>query len=142
MIAYKCCASLKAHSNIFVRNINQIKNFYKLNYIKMVKQQYYQTNVDRYMTEYRMRTPYATPTQMNRSTPNQVSARSIRRHSAHERSHLRHNPTDPFYYSEGRIEKNIPKKKSYQQEKQIITNNHYHETVTTSPTKSSCCTIL
>jgi len=112
----------------------------------MVKRQYDQTNVDRYMIEYRMRTPYATPTPMNRFTTNPVSARSTRQHTAHERSHSRHNPTYPSYHSEGRIDKNknTRKKSSHQEENQFKTNNHYHETtVTTSPKQtSSCCTIL
>ena len=108
----------------------------------MVKQQYRQTDVDRYMIEYKMRTPFATPTQMSRSPVNPVSARSTRRHAAHERSHLRHNPPEPFYRSEGRIDKNTRNKQSSPQETQIKTNNHYHGTIETNPKKSSCCTIL
>jgi hypothetical protein len=107
----------------------------------MGKRRYY-TNVDRYMTEYKMRTPYATPTKINRLISNQPSARSIQQHSAHERSHLKHNSPDAFYHSEGRIDKNSRTKKDHQEHTQIETNNYHHETVSTTPQKSSCCTIL
>jgi hypothetical protein len=100
----------------------------------MVKQQPY-TSVDRYMHEYRMRTRYATPTKLNRSTPDQQSARSPRRHAAHERSHLKTDPPPAFYHNEGRIAKS-PRVKKVPQEQT------YYQPVSTKPEKSSCCTIL
>jgi hypothetical protein len=111
----------------------------------MVKRQPY-TNVDRYMEEYRMRTPFATPTPVNRSIPDKRSARSTKQHAAHERSHLRHNPPEAFYHSEGRIDKTPRTKKTHQQQDEIkATHNHHsQEKVLTASAakKSSCCTIL
>ncbi len=97
--------------------------------------------VDRYMAEYKMRTPYATPTQINRFSPDHHTERSSHRHAAHEKSHLRHDLPNPFYHSEGRIEKNTRTKKPAPQPTQYQTNNYQHTTVPT-PQKSSCCTIL
>ena len=122
---------------------NKIKSdslFHKLNHLKMVKRRS-PTDVDRYMEEYRMRTPYATPTPTGRSISDQHSARSIHQHDAHSRSHARHNPNEAFYHSEGRIDKNSRNKKTYP-EKPAIQTHHYQPVTTTTPKKSSCCTIL
>jgi hypothetical protein len=97
---------------------------------------------DRYMTEYRMRTPYATPTKMHRSSPDQHTARSTQRHTAHDKSHLRHGLPSPHYHSEGRIDKNTRDKKPPPQQNHLQTNNYHHATVHTAPKKSSCCIIL
>jgi hypothetical protein len=103
------------------------------------------------MIEYRMRTPFATPTQTSRSTSGQHSARSIHKNDAHGRSHARHNPTEAFYHSEGRIEKNSRMKKTYPEKHSISTNNYHQENVpvmttttagVTTTKTSSCCTIL
>lgn len=107
----------------------------------MVKRQAY-TNVDRYMTEYRMRTPYATPTPLNRLIPDQYSARSTRQHAAHERSHLRHQPIEASYHYEGRVEKSPRKKTSPPQQDYYQQENSYNGKVATTSKKSSCCTIL
>src|SRR5271156_4429214 len=91
-------------------------------------------DVDRYMAEYKMRTPFATPTRMNRLSPNQKHTHSTRRHDAHERSHLRHNPSEAFYHSEGRIDKNTRMKKTNEHQNQIQTNNYTHGMVSTTAT--------
>jgi hypothetical protein len=119
-----------------VKRTNQISQFYKLNHLKMVKRRVY-TDVDRYMIEYRMRTPYATPTKVNRSIPDPQSARSIHKHTAHERSHARHMPTEAFYHSEGRINKNSQTKKA-----SIPTQQNHQESLPPKAKESSCCTIL
>jgi hypothetical protein len=131
-------------SNILINSITS----------KMVKHKSH-TDVDRYMVEYRMRTPYATPTQVHqitsngnrRSKSNNQSQKTTPRHAAHELSHSRHNPAEPFYHSEGRIDKSTRVKKGSQQEngnKQTPPSHGQelkHETVSTTK-KSACCTIL
>lgn len=102
----------------------------------MVKRRSIPKNVDRYMTEYRMRTSYATPVVIPRFNSGQSSTRSTHRHDAHERSHARLNPTEPFYRTEGRISKSPQPQRAYPE------SNSISRRPPISSKKSSCCTIL
>jgi hypothetical protein len=130
-----------------MRRTNQIKHFYKLIHsIKMAKYTAY-TYIDRDLSAYKMRTPYATPTPISRFTKNDQNARSSR-HPAHERSHLKHSPPpEAFYHYEGRIKKKPRKKKVLPQQNEIQPTDYNQGPVLTTitpktPQKSSCCTIL
>lgn len=102
----------------------------------MVKRRSIPKNVDRDMTEYRMRTSYATPVVIPRFNSGQSSTRSTHRHDAHERSHARLNPTEPFYRTEGRISKSPQPQRAYPE------SNSISRRPPISSKKSSCCTIL
>ncbi|CAF3343337.1 unnamed protein product [Rotaria socialis] len=98
------------------------------------------------------------------STPIIVQSPTVRSSTpqltSHEKTHLKLDPYDPFYYHYGRINKNINERKhSYQQKNaknkihpaiktahQRQTNNNstlpVRSTVPTTKKQSSCCTIL
>ncbi|CAF1507298.1 unnamed protein product [Rotaria sp. Silwood1] len=152
----------------------------------MVKQKPYSYN-DRDMNQYKMRTLYGGQANNYRQNPsnsnhvpvaessgcccrskksNNMSPRPAIVQSqpppltAHEKAHLRLDPTDPFYHRHGRINKNQNRtKNSYQQKhgkNKIHSNvqtayvrqsnkNSNHPVQATAPTtkkQSSCCTIL
>ncbi|CAF4169510.1 unnamed protein product [Rotaria sp. Silwood2] len=105
-------------------------------------------NAERYMMEYRMRTSYAIPTQINQFNSDKQNTRSPRLNAAHDRSHAKHSSTQAFYHSEGRIDKNKRAKKPTQQQQQQQqqiqpqTTNTNQGKVPITTKKSSCCTIL
>ncbi|CAF3343160.1 unnamed protein product [Rotaria socialis] len=108
----------------------------------MVKDKYYR-NAERYMIEYKMRTPYPIPTEINQSNYIKQHTRSTRPHPAHERSHAKHNSGEGFYSSEGHIDKSQRTKKPVQQQNQSQTNNQgTAPTSLATANRSSCCTIL
>ncbi len=121
------------------------------------------THLDRDMNEYRMRTHYGgsanysrqNPSEYNRvqvvhsngccsskKTENIPSQPVFKQQSpippqpnAHERSHLRLDPPDPFYHRSGRIKKNVNRtKKPYQQQHG---QNQIHPTRTTRDLRST-----
>jgi hypothetical protein len=150
------------------------------------------TNFNRDMNEYKMRTSYGVSTNYSQSNPSQynhvqvahsngccssknnqsippsqpIIQQTPRQITAHERSHLRHDPPDPFYNRYGRIKKNANRNKYPYQQKyhknQINStrpianlqqtnqnyqygqqrNQNYQYVQQTPQEKDSCCTIL
>lgn len=110
----------------------------------MVKRKSYR-NLEKYIIEYKMRTPYPIPTPMNHSKYIKQNTRSTQSHPAHERSHAKLDSKPVLPSSEQPIKKTKRTKKPVQEQNQIQTPTNEQKTVPTLATttnRSSCCTIL